>query len=220
VADYAHAFEPAFQLDGRRTALLVVDMQYATASRLHGLGRLLADQGRAIDGAYRFSRIEDVVVPGVSRLLAAFRTHRLPVLYASLGSERDDYSDVAPHLRELACATGNTRGRLEREILEDLAPRASDPVIDKTTACAFIGTRLEDTLQALDVTHIVVCGVSTNTCVDSTARHAADLGYRVLIVEDGTAAASEELHLAALASFARIFGRVARVAEVCVELDD
>jgi hypothetical protein len=57
-ADYAHQFNPGFALDPRTVALVVVNMQYASGSRDHGLGRGLKARGEEALGAYRFDRIE------------------------------------------------------------------------------------------------------------------------------------------------------------------
>jgi hypothetical protein len=78
--DYANQFNPPWTLDPARSALVVVDMQYASASRHEGLGRLLKDRGQESLGAYRFDRIENVVVPTVQRLLAGFRARGLRVV--------------------------------------------------------------------------------------------------------------------------------------------
>jgi nicotinamidase-related amidase len=110
MTDYAGQFNPGFRLEPARVALVVVDMQYASASRHEGLGRLLKDQGRPEQGAARFDRIESVVVPTIQRLLAAFRAHGLRIAYLTVGSELPDFSDLPPHMRPMAEAVGNTRG--------------------------------------------------------------------------------------------------------------
>ena len=100
MTDYAGQFNPGFRLDPARVALVVVDMQYASASRHEGLGRLLKDQGRPEQGAARFDRIESVVVPTIQRLLGFFRAHRLRIVHLTVGSELPDFSDLPPHMRQ------------------------------------------------------------------------------------------------------------------------
>lgn len=219
VADYAHQFNPGFRLDPRRVALVVVDMQYASASREAGLGRLLKERGQEATGAYRFDRIETVVVPTIRRLLEAFRRHRLRVVHLTVGSQAPDYSDLLPHMRAFAEAIGNTRGRREHEILEPLAPGPGEPVVNKTTMSAFHSSGFEGLLRAWDVEQLVLTGVSTNSCVEGTGRDAADRGYRVLLVDDGCGAASERLHQATCENFQRLLGRVAPAATVIEELE-
>jgi len=100
--DYARQFNPPWTLDPARTALVVVDMQYASASRREGLGRLLKDREQETSGAYRFERIETVVVPTIQALLAFFRERGLRVVYLTVGSEMPDFSDLLPHMQTIA----------------------------------------------------------------------------------------------------------------------
>src|SRR5262245_37106416 len=216
--DYAAQFNPGFALEPERVALVVVDLQYASASRREGLGRLLKDQGNEAQGAYRFDRIEGVVVPAVQRLLAFFREHRLRVVYLTVGSDLPDYSDLLPHMRGMAERVGNTRGRREHEILDDILPRSGEPVINKTTMSAFHSSGFERLLRSWGVEQLAFTGVSTNSCVEGTARDAADRGYGCLLVEDGCGAASQRLHDATCENFQRLLGRVASSADVTREL--
>jgi biuret amidohydrolase len=217
--DYAAIFNPPFTLDPARTALVVVDMQYASGSREHGLGRLLDERGQQALGAHRFDRIERIVVPTIQRLLAFFRAHDLALVYLTVGSALPDFSDLLPHMRPFAEAIGNTRGRREHEILDELRPRPGEPVVAKTTMSAFHSSGFERLLRARGIEHLVFTGISTNSCVEGTARDAADRGHRCLIVEDGCGAASQRLHDAACENFSRLLGRVARAATVIAELE-
>jgi len=216
--DYAHQFNPGFVLDPRTVALVVVDMQYASGSRDHGLGRSLKARGQEALGAYRFDRIERTVVPTIRRLLAFFRARGLRLVYLTVGSELPDYSDLLPHMRAFAESAGNTRGNHEHEILDALAPRPGDAVLNKTTMSAFHSSGFERLVRAWGVEQLVFTGISTNSCVEGTARDAVDRGFRGLLVEDGCGAASQSLHDATCANFARLLGRVASSAQVLVEL--
>ena len=217
-ADYAHQFNPGFALDPRTVALVVVDMQYASGSRDHGLGRNLKARGQEALGAYRFDRIERTVIPAIQRLLAAFRTRGLRLVYLTVGSELPDYSDLLPHMRAFAESARNTRGNPEHEILDALAPRPGEAVLNKTTMSAFHSSGFERLVRTWGVEQLVFTGISTNSCVEGTARDAADRGFRCLLVEDGCGAASQVLHDATCTNFARLLGRVATSAEVLAEL--
>ena len=217
--DYAQQFNPGFRLDPARVALVVVDMQYASGSRHEGLGRYLKDLEREAQGTERFDRIETVVVPTIGRLLEAFRGLGLRVVYLTVGSELPDYSDLPPHMRPMAEAVGNTRGRREHEILDGLAPRPGEPVLNKTTMSAFHSSGFERLLRTWGVEQLVFTGISTNSCVEGTARDAADRGFRCLLVEDGCGAASRRLHDAACENFGRLLGRVDPSDRVIAELD-
>ena len=217
-SDYAHQFNPGFRLDPRTVALVVVDMQYASGSRDHGLGRALKARGQEALGAWRFDRIERSVVPAIQRLLAFFRDHGLHIVYLTVGSELPDYSDLLPHMRAFAESASNTRGNKEHEILDVLAPRPGEPVLNKTTMSAFHSTGFERLLRAWGVEQLLFTGISTNSCVEGTARDAADRGFRCVLVEDACGAASQALHEATCTNFARLLGRVAPSGEVVGEL--
>ena len=217
-SDYAHQFNPPWTLDPARSALVVVDMQYASASRREGLGRLLKDRGQESMGAYRFDRIENTVVPTIQRLLAGFRARGVRIVYLTVGSALPDFSDLLPHMRPFAESIGNTEGRREHEILDELRPRPGEAVINKTTMSAFHSSGFERLLRSWGVEHLLFTGVSTNSCVEGTARDAADRGYRCLLVEDGCGAASQRLHDASCENFQRLLGRVAPSAAVMEEL--
>ncbi len=205
--DYAAGFHMAFDFYASRSALLLIDLQYASASRSHGLGGLLNERGDTRSGAWRFDRIEQEVVPNVRRLLDRYRSVGAPVVHLTLGSRTGDFTDVAPFLRPLAKATDNRVGSVNHAILEPVAPLPGEPVLVKTTASGFLGSDLLRVLRRLGVRQLVLTGVSTNSCVESTGRDAADLGYQCIIVDDACAAASPELHSAAVANFARLFGQ-------------
>jgi len=217
-ADYASLFNGGFSLDPARIALVVVDMQYASGSRELGLGRLLRERGEEISGAWRFDRIEKVVVPAIQRLLDFFRAHGLRVVYLTVGSELPDYSDLLPHMRPMAEAVGNTAGRREHEILDELEPAPGEPVLNKTTMSAFHSSGFERLLRAWGIEQLAFTGISTNSCVEGTARDAADRGFQCVLVEDGCGAASLALHEGACRNFARLLGRAADSDTVLAEL--
>ena len=219
-ADYAAQFNPGFALDPARAALVVVDMQYASGARKAGLGRLLAEQGNEAQGAYRFDRIEGVVVPTIAGLLEFFRARALRVVYLTVGSELPDYSDLLPHMRGMAEQVGNTRGRREHDILDELAPQPGEAVLNKTTMSAFHSSGFERLVRSWGMEQLLFTGISTNSCVEGTARDAADRGFRCLLVEDGCGAASQKLHDAACENFQRLLGRVAPSAAVMSDLAD
>ncbi|MDT0609448.1 cysteine hydrolase family protein [Streptomyces lancefieldiae] len=70
-------------------------------------------------------------------------------------------------------------------IVAELAPRAGEPVVDKTTPDSFLDTALDATLKALGVSEVIVTGFATEVCVDTTARQALSRGYDLTVVADG-----------------------------------
>jgi nicotinamidase-related amidase len=114
---------------------------------------------------------------------------------------------------------GNTRGRREHEILDALAPEPHEARLNKTTMSAFHSSGFERLVRAWGVDQLLFTGVSTNSCVEGTARDAADRGFHCVLVEDGCGAASAALHDAACHNFQRLLGRVDSSARVLAELD-
>ncbi len=215
---YIDAFTRSFKLNSGTTALLVVDMQYATGSRSHGLGRLLARQGRLEEARERFERIDKLVIPNTARLIETFRRHSAPVVYITYGAELPDASDTPAHLRSLILATDNIAGKREHEVVDELRPQPGELVLNKTTMGAFASTGIDSHLRSMGVSELVVTGVSTNNCVGMTAMEASDRQYGVVLTSDATGTCSVEMQEATLRSFRRLWGRVLNADEVISEI--
>ena len=93
-------------------------------------------------------------------------------------------------------------------------PQPGDDVITKHRYSAFIGTELDPLLRAQGVENLLITGVTTNVCVESTARDGYMLDYHIVLVSDCTASYSDEPHQATLANIRRAFGRVATAEEI------
>jgi len=217
---FTDIFKNEFHIEPERTALVVIDMQNASASRTEGVGKLLTMREQTALGDWRFTRIEKVVLPNLLRLLAFFRNQGLKIVHVAWGSAREDYSDMPMTLRPLAMAVGNRAGEPANEFLRETTPWDGECVIRKRTQSAFMSSSIDQELRALNVQCLLFGGVSTNVCVDGTARDAADLGYNCIILEDACAGVSEELHRAALQSFACQSGLVKTTAEVIREIEE
>ena len=215
--DYIQAFMTERASDLSRAALIVVDMQYATGHRDGALGRRLSAEGSNVAG-YRFDRIETLVVPNMHRLLARFRNGGAAVIYLTVGAGKADCSDAPPHMIGMFKALDNYEGSREHEIIDELKPHSGESVINKTTIGAFASTGIDHLLRSLGKDQLYVAGVSTNMCVDTTAREAADRGYGVTLIEDACATTHEDLHIATITNFQRLFGRVISTDEALVEL--
>ena len=216
---YIDDFTRQFSLSPRDTALVIVDLQYASGSREHGLGKLLGAQGRLADAEYRFSRIEKLVVPNSRRLADAFRAAGAPVIYVTYGSRLADFSDAPIHLKDWMRAIDNRVGTREHEIVDELKPLPGELVLNKTTMGAFASTGIDSHLRGMGVANIVVTGVSTNNCVSMTAMEACDRQFGVVVVSDATGTCSDEMQEATLKTFRRLWGRVMSTDEVVAELN-
>lgn len=216
---------PDFSIVPSQTALLIVDMQYMDAHPDYGLGRVFAtvDPARA---QYYFRRLRDVVVPNIQRLLGFFRARRLRVIYLTLGPVLEDGSDLSPSFRRRYRVEEETlgfhvtypKGTRGHEILEEIAPRKGELVVNKTANSAFNASDIDRLLRNLGVQCLVVAGVGTDVCVETTARDAVDRGYDCVLVEDACATLDEESHESALLSFAKWFGKVANAREIVAVL--
>ena len=215
--DYIRAFMSERKVDPARAALVIVDMQYATGHRQGALGRRMLREGSNVAN-YRFDRIESKVVPNIQRLLSAFRDGRGEVIYLTVGSNRRDIADAPPHMAKLFRETENYAGSPEHEIIDELKPAPGETVINKTSIGAFASTGLDHLLRSLGRDQLYMTGVSTNMCVETTAREAADRGYLVTLVEDACGATREELHHGTMQNFQRLFGRVRSTDEALAEL--
>src|SRR5689334_3517073 len=158
-------------LDFSRTALLVVDMQYGDAHRDWGL---LPDKRAAglTDDVERYAtRLDDMVVPNIQRLLAAFRSSGGEVVYVRIESLTEDGRDRGPEHR--AKGIHFPPGSQEGKILEEIAPMGDELVLSKTCGSAFRGTNIAYLLRNMQRSTLVVVGVVTGSCVQATAVDAA-----------------------------------------------
>lgn len=220
---FATAIAPVHE----RTALVVVDLQDAYTSANRGYGRALE---RVSPGscAYYNARVEAHVVPAVVALLAAFRDRGLPVVYLTLGSRQRDLADLPSARREAVRALERESGvpdlfwleSPDHRIRAEATPRTGEPVLEKTTFGGFAASDLDRQLRDLGVTALVLCGVTTNCCVETTAREASDRGYAPIVVADACAEYDEAAHAASLAVIDEKFGEVVpTAAELIASLD-
>ena len=217
---FVDEFTREVRLDPSTTALVVVDMQNASGSRHHGLGKLLASQGRLEEAEYRFNRIDELIVPNIKKLMKAFRDCSACVVHVTLGPTQADFSDAPKHLRAWFQATDNHAGNPEHEIVAGLEPLPGETVFNKVTIGAFGSTAIDSYLRGQGIEELVVTGVSTNNCVGMTAMEAADRQYGVALVSDATGTCSDEMQHWTLRSFQRLWGRVMSTDEVIKELTE
>ena len=215
--------ENEFGIKPSETALLIIDMQYFDADPARGLGPALSAMS---GGSYYFERIKTTVVPNIQRMATAFRAAGARVIYIVAGPETVDGSDLIPRIRrrraEMQERFGINAifppGSHEREVLKELTPEPPDLLVGKNTTGAFVGSNLDQVLRITGIRTLVLSGVVTNVCVESTGRDASDRGYNVVVVDDACAAYDLESHESTMRNFARFFGRVAMSAEVAYEL--
>ncbi|HEY8298672.1 MAG TPA: hydrolase [Candidatus Baltobacteraceae bacterium] len=146
------------------------------------------------------------VVTRTGRLVEAFHGKRLPVVFVRVSFDAGGGDALAPLLDDAVAAASRPAGW--DEIVPDLGARASDTIVTKRNWGAFYGTDLDLQLRRRSVTRIVLCGISTNIGVESTARDAYERNYPILFVEDAMAAMTAEEHAHAVGGVFRRMGIV------------
>lgn len=192
-----------------KPGLIVIDMQNGFCKDGGFMGKIGLD----------WSTSGDAIGP-VGRLLEAARAAAAPV-YFTRYSLNQDYSDAGLLLEVWPAIEGTgglVRGSWDAEVVDELEPGEDETVIDKTRYSAFYDTDLLERLRADGVETLIVCGVTTNVCVESTVRDAFFRDIRVVVPSDGTAAVTPELHEGALDGFRYGFGQVATVDEIAAAL--
>jgi isochorismate hydrolase len=106
----------------------------------------------------------------------------------------------------------------DAKIHQSLAPRPEEKVIYKHRYSAFYNTDLEITLRCLKITDLVICGIMTNLCCETTAREAYMRDFRVFFLLDATGTVDEDLHLATLKNLAFGFAYVTKTEEILRKL--
>jgi nicotinamidase-related amidase len=193
-----------FALVPGRSALVNVDVQNCFVEG----GALAADDARAVIGR-------------INRVAAACRSAGIPVIHVSHvlrpdGSDAGVLGEIAPSVRDGVIAKGSPSAALHASLEVD--PR--DLRLDKPRFGAFHGTDLERMLRARGVDTVIITGISTNVCCETTAREATVRDFRVFFVSDGTANSAvgdlpaAEVRRASCATLAHMFAQVLTVAEM------
>ncbi|NVN87207.1 MAG: cysteine hydrolase [Rhodopseudomonas sp.] len=211
------AAEPTpIELDWTATALLIIDMQ-RDFMEPGGFGETLGNDVSQLAGA----------VPPIAALLKAARASGMLVIHTREG-HLPDLSDAPPAKVERGAPSlriGDPgpmgriliRGEAGHDIIPALYPLDDEIVIDKPGKGAFYATELGDVLQTYGIENLLVCGVTTEVCVNTTVREGNDRGYRCVVIADGCASYFPEFHQAGLAMIKAqggIFGWVADSAAV------
>jgi ureidoacrylate peracid hydrolase len=179
------------------TALLLVDAQNYSAEG-GGKYKGLAPEEIAARYGYFFRQLRERAIPNMQRLERGCREAGIEVLFTVIESLTLDGRDMGLDYKisGLFCPKGSRDAR----VIDALAPEGDEIVIPKTSSSPFISTNIHYVLGNLGAKHLIVCGLLTDQCVDSTVRDACDYGYLVTLVTDACATLSEERHAASIAS--------------------
>lgn len=189
-----------------RTALMVIDMQNAFCT----------DGGSCDQIGLNIAMLKEAIEP-CGRLIAAARAAAVPIIYTRY-VYRADYADGGVMLKYLLPELGQSghlaAGTHDIEVVDALAPQDGDYVVDKNRPSAFYATGLEPMLNGLDIDSIVVCGVTTNCCVETTVRDASQRDYKTFVVTDATGELEQQRHDFAINTMAFLFAEAVTVDDV------
>jgi len=188
------------------TALIIVDMQEGFLRDDAAMARLGFDLGL----------LREALSPCVKLVGAAREAGALVVFTRYV--YKPDYSDgaIMIELNPGLKAEGALKaGEWEVEITPALAPREGEPIIDKSKPSAFHGTDMDAILEAKGIARVIVCGITTNCCVESTVRDASHREYQTWLVTDAVAESSRDRHDYAIQCMTMLFAHGTTVAEVC-----
>lgn len=211
-------------MDSRRSALIVVDMQYYFIESQSSLMSLVDYLKPGMVAPY-VKNVQEMVIPAIQELLHLFRSLKWPIFFTELLSYKADRSDLpwwAQRINQLAVETVGRYaypqfGDASAAIVAALLPQEGEAIFQKTTAGALCSTDLYEHLRKHQITSVIVCGVNTDVCVGQTARELADYGLKVIMVEDACATLSPDAHRTTLETFGMVFGQTMTTKEVMRE---
>ncbi len=154
-------------------------------------------------------------MPNVKLLIDAFRQANRPVIYTKhVHNSNMTDAGIMGWWWGGMCVEGSP----ESEVHPSIAPLPDEKVILKHRYSAFYNTDLETVLRCLKIEDLVISGIMTNLCCESTARGAYYRDYRLFFLADGTGSVSEELHVASLLNLAFGFASVLSTAALIEQI--
>ena len=197
-------------IDKGRTALMVLDMHRD----------VVADDGASKDSGAPEHAAAQNVVENIKTLLAAARASGTPVIHIHHRKAKGarPHGNMSVMFRGLLNGEGFDAGTRGMEVMPGLEPQSGEIVIEKERASAFAGTELDIVLRAMAIDTLILTGAWTNFSVESTARYATDIGYRVIVASDGTSSISEEWQQAAIGYALTWLTEIAPSAEIAAAL--
>lgn len=210
------------ELQPGTTALIVVDMQHYFCRSDSPLGRFLSIWVPEHFADYT-KRLNDLVIPNISKLLRKFRQFDALVIFTEFGSERTDGSDLPHRARQLnkqsTAATGNAcfppLTDPSSRAIPELKPTTQELVVPKATSGPLAGTSIAYTLHRHGIDTVVITGVATDVCVLGTARELSDSNFTAYLAEDAVGTPlGTDAHAAALSVLSPVFASITTTDEI------
>ena len=157
------------------------------------------------------------MIPRLNNFLTEARKRKAAIVFVGTVMDDDDFSPAIKELcirhygREVAYCL---RGSWEAEFIPEVQPEARDVIIEKTRYSAFARNALDSRLRGLGITTLVVTGVGTNVCVETTCRDGFMRDYYIIVPNDLVATTDSSLHESSLKNLDRYFAKVISSAEL------
>jgi len=198
--------DEVLQLDPRRSALIIQDMQ----------NDVIIEGGAFADSGAPAHAIAQNAVANVAELASACREAGVPVIHIWYIVEEGSagLKQNAPLFQGVKGANALVRGTWGAAPAEGLEAQDGDHVVEKMRMNGFYETRLDILLRGLGADQLIITGAWTNMSIEHTARHGADAGYEVVVASDGTSTTGEEWQNAALNYAMTNVAKVATCAEI------
>ena len=199
---------PTSRFDPATTAIVVVDVQNDFCDPAGACARNGSDVTAAVEMVPRLERLLDSARAAGVMVVFIQTTHDETTDSPAWLARRGDASPV------LAAPAGNCRTGTWGAEFYRVAPQPGEPVVIKHRYSAFAGTNLDVVLRTAGIDSLLLTGVSTNVCVESTLRDGLFAEYRVTLVEDCAASFEAEAHAATVENVAKYFGVVTTSEEI------
>lgn len=185
-------------IDTSKTALVVIDLQKGIVERQTA------------------PYTSETVIKNATALAEVFRNNNMPVFLVRVTPSPDGKDALHPITD--AAMQMQTPPQDWADIVSQLGPKPGDFIITKHQWGAFYGTELDLEFRRRDITTMVLCGISTNIGVESTARFAYEYGYQQIFAEDAMSAMTAEEHSCTVNRIFPRIGRVRKTSEIMASL--
>ena len=183
----------------KRQALVVVDMQ----------NDFVANDGAFAKSGFEVNRYQ-LLESSIAQAISSARKQHIPIIFLKM--EHNEENDGKGAWVERRTAMNHPNSCREHtwgtEFYGSLQPVENDYIISKHRYSGFVHTGLHELLLQLGIELLVMTGINTNTCVESTARDAHHLDYHVVVLKDATTCAFDDAFLPSLKNIERHFGAV------------
>ena len=164
-----------------------------------------------IDMQNYFRELAKEILPPLKSFIEECRENQIPVIYTAHGhiDPEKDGGILKEWWEDLIIF-----GSYEHKLIAEIAPKEGEKIIAKKRYSAFYKTDLEAYLRGLGIKDVIISGVMTNLCCETTAREAFERDFRVFFLADGTATADQELHTSSLINLAFGFATIYTFEEI------